>query len=88
MKEKKPFIKHVAGSYDDETKMQLCKICGCVITDNNGVMCPGGGIPLAWEEDKFIYISHSGSFRTTVVMPGTKVISCIAKQFYEKEGIL
>lgn len=36
------YIKHIAGEYDEETKMQICVLCGAIIIDmSNAFYCDG-----------------------------------------------
>lgn len=36
------YIKHIAGEYDPETKLQICTLCGEVIIDNNNAFFMDG----------------------------------------------
>jgi hypothetical protein len=73
------FIKHVAGHYDGETRMQICSLCGAVLWDNNGIMwLDGDGPPSGWALGKDVYVSDdaSGRLRTILIGDSEKSIPC------------
>src|SRR5690606_4165692 len=71
------YTKHIAGSYDEETKLQICSRCGSVIIDYNGVVWLGDAPPEGFKEGKEVYISSDGSFKTTKVSPETETVDCL-----------
>jgi hypothetical protein len=69
------YIKHIAGSFD-ETNMQLCKICGCVLLDYEGVFWIGDQSPGGFTEDADVFVSKDGSFRTRHIHESESFVNC------------
>ena len=69
------YIKHIVGEMD-ESGMQMCVICGKVITDYRGAMTPIGSPPLKGFDAGAIYIYQN---MTTIVEPDEEYEICKLK---------
>jgi hypothetical protein len=77
------FIKHIAGNYDDTTKLQICQLCGSVLWDNNGVhYISDEDPPKGWGEGKEVFVSDdsNGRLRTIAICDTDESIACTTEQ--------
>jgi hypothetical protein len=70
------FIRHIAGEYDDASKIQLCVMCGCVLWTNNDIyyLEDNGPPPRGWEDGADIF--SKGGCMTMAISDETERVNC------------